>query len=233
MVVSGTRAALAAFRLCDPRVRIDSCVRDGRRLRPGGIILRLRGRAKSLLAAERTALNFLGRLSGIATLTRQFVSALPPGSRTKILDTRKTTPLLRTLEKEAVRHGGGTNHRMSLSDAVLLKDNHISVFGGIVKALTRTRQVLGRTASIEVEVGSLRDLVSALEFGADRVLLDNMSDAEIRQAVKLAGRKIPLEVSGGVTLDRIPRLGKIGVDYISVGALTHSAPAANLSMDIC
>lgn len=232
LVVSGISAARLAFQLSDPSIRILRASKDGQNIRPGSAVLSLAGRSRSLLSAERTALNFLGKLSGIATLTRSFVKTIPKGSRAKILDTRKTTPLFRVLEKAAVRHGGGTNHRMSLGDAVLLKDNHVLLMGGVHRAVRATRQKLGPATLIEVEVQNLPELKDAIAAGADRVLLDNMTDEQIRRAIQQVGGKIPVEVSGGITIERIPRLARLGVDFISVGALTHSAPAAKLSMNI-
>ncbi len=232
MVVSGMPAAMAAFRATSRRVRFGLRVPNGRVVRRGQTLLKLAGPARALLAAERTALNFLGRLSGIATRTRQFVRAVPRGCRAKILDTRKTTPLLRRLEKEAVLHGGGENHRMTLSDAVLLKDNHVALFGGVARAVFATRRRLGRTVAIEVEVSTAREAIEALISGADRLLLDNMTNREIRAAVGLSGGRVPIEVSGGVTLDRIAALSRLGVDYISVGSITHSVRSAKISMDI-
>ncbi|OGH59187.1 MAG: nicotinate-nucleotide diphosphorylase (carboxylating) [Candidatus Lindowbacteria bacterium RIFCSPLOWO2_12_FULL_62_27] len=238
MIVSGTAPALMAFRLCDPRVRVLKSVRDGRRVGPGRPILRVKGRARSLLSAERTALNFLSRLCGVATLTRRFVDAVPAGARARarararILDTRKTTPLLRHLEKSAVAHGGGKNHRMTLSEAVLLKDNHVLLLGGVLPAIRAVRRRLGKSVEIEVEVKSFAELREALSEGAGRVLLDNMTDRQVRRAMRMVGGRAKVEVSGGVGLDRISRLARLGVDYISVGALTHSALAAKISMDV-
>lgn len=232
MVVSGVEAAVEVFRICDPSAKILKQVRAGTVLGSSACILRVRSSARSLLAAERTALNFLAHLSGIATLTRAFVRAVPKNCRAKILDTRKTTPLWRRLEKQAVKDGGGMNHRMSLGDAVLLKDNHVEILGGVACAVAATRESIGRGVPIEVEVKSLSELREALRSGANRVLLDNMTDAQVREAVKIVGGDIPIEVSGGVTLSRVPRLARLGVDYISVGALTHSAPAARMSMDL-
>jgi len=213
-------------------------VRDGRRVGPGRPILRVKGRARSLLSAERTALNFLSRLCGVATLTRRFVDAVPAGARARarararILDTRKTTPLLRHLEKSAVAHGGGKNHRMTLSEAVLLKDNHVLLLGGVLPAIRAVRRRLGKSVEIEVEVKSFAELREALSEGAGRVLLDNMTDRQVRRAMRMVGGRAKVEVSGGVGLDRISRLARLGVDYISVGALTHSALAAKISMDV-
>lgn len=233
LVVSGMDLARAVFRCCDAGSHVVSAARDGQVLSPGRVILRVRGCARRLMAAERTALNFLAHLSGIATLTRQYVSAVPRGCRACILDTRKTTPLYRVLEKAAVKHGGGTNHRMDLADAVLLKDNHVAILGGVARAVRSTRAQVGRKMKIEVEVSTIGELREAIDAGADRVLLDNMSDAMVRRAVKIVAGRIPVEASGGVTLKRIPRLARAGVDFISVGALTHSAPAARISMDVC
>lgn len=235
LVVSGIEAAAAAFRLLDSRSRVSCPVQNGRVVRPGQVLLKVSARARAILAAERTALNFLSHLCGIATLTRAFVGRLPKATkpRTRILDTRKTTPLLRHLEKDAVRHGGGHNHRRTLAAAVLLKDNHVRLLGGVGPAVRASRRSMrGRRLPIEVEVGTLRELREALSAGADRVLLDNMTDAMIRRCVREVRGRIPVEVSGGVGPGRIARLARLGVDFISIGALTHSAPAAKLSMDI-
>ncbi len=187
---------------------------------------------RNLLEAERTALNFLGHLSGIATLTRRFVEAVS-GTKTKILDTRKTTPGWRLLEKYAVRQGGGHNHRLGLFDMVLIKDNHIQAAGGIVSAVLKVRRYFeekGNPLPIEVEVKNLKELEDVLPLKVDRILLDNMTRDSLREAVKVAAGRVPLEASGGVTLDTVRAIAETGVDFISVGALTHSAPALDLSM---
>jgi nicotinate-nucleotide pyrophosphorylase (carboxylating) len=184
------------------------------------------------LAAERTALNLVQRMSGIATLAQQAMTSVR-GSKLKVLDTRKTPPGMRSLSKEAVRLGGASNHRFGLFDGVLIKDNHIAAVGGSIKeALRRARAHAPRLVKIEIEVTNLKQLAEAIEEGADVVMLDNMDDELIRKAVALAAGRVPLEVSGGVTLDRLPRLAKLGVDFVSMGSLTHSARAMDLSLEI-
>ena len=182
-----------------------------------------------MLTAERTALNFLQRLSGIATLTRRYVDAA--AGRITVLDTRKTTPVLRALEKYAVRVGGGTNHRFGLEDGILIKDNHVRLAGGIEAAMSRMRDA-GLRIPIEIEAQSLEQVSAAIDAGADIVLLDNLSIAEIREAVRRIDGRAKVEVSGGVTLERLPEIAETGADYVSVGALTHSAPAADLSFEL-
>jgi nicotinate-nucleotide pyrophosphorylase (carboxylating) len=208
--------------------RFEPLVRDGRVLVPGPVG-RVEGPARSVLAAERTALNLLGRLSGIATLTRSYVDAVS-GTGVEILDTRKTTPGLRALEKYAVRCGGGTNHRLGLYDAVLIKDNHIRLAGGIRAAVERARSS-GTTLPVEVEAESLEDVREALEAGADLILLDNMEPSMLREAVSLAGHP-RLEASGGVTLETVREIAETGVDFVSIGALTHSARALDVSLEV-
>jgi nicotinate-nucleotide pyrophosphorylase (carboxylating) len=193
------------------------------------VVAEYRGYAAAMLTAERTALNFVQRLSGIATLTRQFVEAA--AGRLVILDTRKTTPLLRALEKYAVRVGGGTNHRSGLDEGILIKDNHIRLAGGVAAAVTRMRKA-NREMPTEVEAERLEDVDEALDAGADLVLLDNLSTADIIEAVKRCRGVAKTEISGGVTLARMPELAATGADYVSIGALTHSAPAADLSFEI-
>jgi nicotinate-nucleotide pyrophosphorylase (carboxylating) len=202
---------------------------DGSLCDPGTIVAAFKGRADALLIGERTALNFIQRLSGIATLTKQFVEAA--ASRIVVLDTRKTTPLMRALEKYAVRAGGGTNHRFGLDDGVLIKDNHVRLAGGVVTAVQRMRAA-NRNLPVEVEAQSLCEVDAALAAGADIVLLDNLSTAEIIDAVGRCRGKARTEISGGVTLARMPELAATGADYVSIGALTHSAPAADLSFEI-
>jgi nicotinate-nucleotide pyrophosphorylase (carboxylating) len=203
--------------------------RDGDRCEPGTVVARLAGPAAALLTAERTALNILQHLSGIATLTRQFVEAA--GERLVVLDTRKTLPTLRRLAKYAVRCGGGTNHRFGLFDAVLIKDNHIRLAGGIGAAVARARKA-GAGLVVEVETQSLEQVDVALAAGADVIMLDNLSDAVMRDAIQRIAGRARVEISGGVTLDRIPALAALGADTVSVGALTHSAPAADISLEI-
>ncbi len=229
-VIAGLPVAAAVFRRVDPAVRFTPRVRDGDRVAPGDVIAEVEGPARSLLAAERTALNFLQRLSGIATLTRRFVDAVA-GTRAVILDTRKTHPGYRALEKYAVRMGGGQNHRMGLYDMILIKDNHIAAAGSITAAVRRARAAYPHLP-VEVEVQDLDQLREALELPVDRIMLDNFDLEGIRAAVQMAAGRVPLEVSGGVTLERVAELAATGVDYISVGALTHSAPALDISMDV-
>jgi nicotinate-nucleotide pyrophosphorylase (carboxylating) len=200
---------------------------DGDALEPGPVA-RVDGPARAVLTAERTALNVLGRLSGIATLTRRYVDAVA-GTRVRILDTRKTTPGLRVLEKHAVRCGGGVNHRLGLYDAILIKDNHLRLAGSITDAVERARSA---HVPVEVECDTLDQVREALAAGADRILLDNMSLPDLREAVALAGGRTPLEASGGVTLDTVRAIAETGVDFISIGALTHSARALDVSLEV-
>ena len=228
-VLAGLDVALEAFRQLDRQVQPDLRKRDGDSCRAGDEIGEVTGSARALLVGERTALNFLQRLSGIATRARQFVDAA--NGRIGILDTRKTTPTLRVLEKYAVAVGGAINHRMGLFDAVLIKDNHVRLAGGVKAAvdLVRARWPGMR---IEIEAQSLPEVDQALDAGADIVLADNLSIDEIRQTVERARGRAKVEISGGVTLDRIPELAATGADWVSVGALTHSAPAVDISFEI-
>lgn len=228
-VVAGLEVACEAFRQLDPSVVISVIKADGERCGAGQAIVVLRGSAAAMLTAERTALNFLQRLSGIATLTRRFVDAA--NGRIHVLDTRKTTPLLRALEKYAVRAGGGMNHRSSLDTGILIKDNHIRLAGGVTAAVQRMRKANGEMPT-EVEVQTLDEVDAALEGGADIVLVDNMRGPDILEAVRRCRGHARVEISGGVTLERMPELSATGADYVSVGALTHSAPAIDLSFDI-
>jgi nicotinate-nucleotide pyrophosphorylase (carboxylating) len=229
-VVAGLDLAEAAFRELDPDVRFERVVEDGGKVAAGGTIAQISGRTRALLTAERTALNFLGRLSGIATLTAAFVRAVD-GTGARIACTRKTTPGLRALEKEAVRAGGGINHRFGLYDAVLVKDNHIAAAGGIAKALERLGARKGHAVKVEVEVDSLEQLEEALRFPIDAVLLDNMDAATLKQAVKLVAGRVMTEASGGVTLENVREIASTGVDLISVGALTHSPQNLDSSLE--
>jgi nicotinate-nucleotide pyrophosphorylase (carboxylating) len=228
-VLAGLDVARAVFVEVDPSIDFVSRRTDGTRCHAGDLIATVRGRAASLLTAERTALNFLQHLSGIATLTNQFVVATH--GLVTILDTRKTIPTLRALAKYAVQCGGGTNHRMGLYDAVLIKDNHIRVAGGVAEAIRRVK-ARGLRLPIEVEAQSLADVDAAADAGPDIIMLDNLDDATMVEAVRRIGRRARIEVSGRITLDRIPSLAALGVDVISVGALTHSAPAADISLEI-
>jgi nicotinate-nucleotide pyrophosphorylase (carboxylating) len=228
-VVAGLDIAREVFTQVDPAMTFTPRQQDGDQCAAGSGIADLHGRARAILAAERTALNFLQHLSGIATLTRAFVEAA--GGQLTVLDTRKTIPLLRALAKYAVRCGGGANHRLGLFDAVLIKDNHIAVAGGMIEAVRRARQhAPGMT--IEVEAQSLDDVDRALEAGADVIMLDNLDTPTMRDAIRRIAGRARTEISGGVTLADMWRLRDIGADCLSVGALTHSAPAADLSLDV-
>lgn len=235
VVVAGMDAALAVFRRVDPTLDLQAELGNGTEAAPEETLLRIRGSLRSILTAERVALNFLGRLSGIATSTRRFVLEVS-GTGATILDTRKTTPGWRALEKEAVRAGGGGNHRMGLHDMVLVKDNHIRSAGGLTAAVEGVRRGNRSGLPVEVEVGSLGELNEALELGVDRILLDNMSLDEMTRAVSRARESEKshpeLEASGNMTLDRVRAVAETGVDFISVGALTHSAPGADLSLRV-
>ncbi len=232
LVACGAQVFARAFYAVDPGVRVEQLVPDGTLVEPGSVLWRVEGNARSLLAAERTALNLAQRLSGTATLTRRFVDALPAGSPTRIADTRKTTPGLRALERYAVRMGGGKNHRDCLGSAVLIKDNHVAAAGSVTEAVRRARAYAPHTSRIEVEVDTLEQLDEALTAGADIIMLDNFDDTRTEVALTRARGKALIEVSGGITLERVARLGALGVDVISVGALTHSAPAADISLDL-
>ena len=229
LVVAGIAVATAAFELADPAAVLIARVHDGTACERGSIIGEVRGPARALLGAERVALNFLQRLSGIATMTRRFVEAA--GGRITILDTRKTTPTLRALEKYAVRVGGGTNHRFGLYDAFLIKDNHIRLAGGIASAVRGARR-LRPDLPVEVEAQSLGQVDEALAAGVDVLLVDNLPLEAVREAVGRARGRSRVEISGGVTLDRIAALADTGADFVSVGALTHSAPAADISLEL-
>ncbi len=228
-VLAGLDVAAEAFRQLDPGVVITASCHDGDACEPGTVVTEVRGSASAMLTAERTALNFLQRLSGIATLTRRFVEAAAGG--VTILDTRKTTPTLRALEKYAVRAGGGTNHRSGLDEGILIKDNHIRLAGGVAEALTRMREARHQMP-IEIEAQSLEQVDEALAVGVEILLLDNLSIEQVREAVRRVAGRAKIEVSGGVTLERVAALAATGADYVSVGALTHSAPAADLSFEL-
>ncbi len=234
LVVAGIGVLEAVFTRLDWRARVRGKHADGEAVEPGTVIATARGPAAALLAGERTALNFLQRMCGIATLTQAFVRAAE-GTKVRVTDTRKTSPGVRVLEKYAVRVGGGANHRADLGSGILIKDNHLALVGSVREAVQRARAAAPHTLRVEVEVASLAQLEEALEAGADVVLLDNFATREIGEAVKRVKARAPrplLEVSGGVTLDRIRELGKTGVDVISVGALTHSARAVDLSLEM-
>jgi nicotinate-nucleotide pyrophosphorylase (carboxylating) len=230
-VVAGLDAALLAFELLDPDLRIERLRADGSRVARGETVARIAGRARPVLAAERTALNLLCRMSGVATATRAFADAIT-GSKATIVCTRKTTPGLRTLEKEAVRLGGGANHRFGLDDAMLIKDNHIAMAGGVRSALERARQHAGHLVKIELEVDTLDQLAEALEVGVDAVLLDNMASETLRRAVAMVDGRAVTEASGRISLETIAAVAATGVDLISSGWITHSAPILDLGLDI-
>lgn len=231
-VIAGTELAGTAFRLLDPRALIAVHAVDGSAVATGDIVMSIEGTTRGILSAERVALNFLQQLSGVSTLTSSFVAAVR-GTRARILDTRKTTPGWRILEKNAVRMGGGSNHRMDLAEMALIKDNHLVAAGGdVAAAISRVRALLPKGAEVEVEADTLDQVRAAVSAGAERVLLDNMTLDEMRAAVALAAGRVRLEASGGVTLATVRRIAETGVDDISVGALTHSAPALDLSLSI-
>ncbi|WP_296711573.1 carboxylating nicotinate-nucleotide diphosphorylase [Rhodoblastus sp.] len=230
-VLAGLGLARKAFELVDPSLRFEALARDGDHFAPGAVLARIEGSARGILSAERVALNFLGRLCGIATLTSQYAEAVAP-TKAKICCTRKTTPGLRAFEKYAVRCGGGVNHRFGLDDAVLIKDNHIAVAGGVAPALRAAKAFVGHLVKIEIEVDTLDQLREVLAEGADAVLLDNMDPAQLREAVAMIGGRMKAEASGGIHLAGLREVAETGVDLISSGALTHSAPVLDLGLDI-
>ena len=229
LVAAGVEIASALFRALDPAVEIELLAKDGDRIEHGTTLMRLAGNARAMLAAERSALNTLQHLSGIATLTRQYVDAIE-GTGAVLLDTRKTIPGLRVLEKYAARMGGAQNHRMRLEDGVLIKDNHVAVCGGVAEAVRRAKAA-NTELQVQVEVDRLDQIEPALAAGADRLLLDNMDPQMLREAVALVARRVPLEASGGVTLETVRFLAETGVDFISVGRITQSAPAVDIGLD--
>ncbi len=228
--VAGLDCARLAIAALDPTTTFEIVTPDGADIAKGGVIARVEGNARSILSAERVALNFLGRLCGVATLTRAYVRAIE-GTGARIVCTRKTTPGLRALEKYAVRCGGGTNHRFGLDDAILIKDNHIAACGGVRQALERARAGVGHLMKIELEVDSLDQLDEALPFAPDVIMLDNFSLADLAEAVRRTGGRVPLEASGGVNLSTVRAIAETGVDAISVGALTHSASVLDIGLD--
>jgi nicotinate-nucleotide pyrophosphorylase (carboxylating) len=230
-VAAGLEPAAAVFRLLEEEFTAEHRTVDGDRFDAGSVLLDLRGSARAMLTGERTALNLLGRLCGIATLTRRYVDAVA-GTGAAITCTRKTTPGLRAREKYAVRCGGGRNHRFGLDDAVLVKDNHLIMAGGVGEAVTRARSAVGHTVTVEVEVETLAELEAALEAGVDVVMLDNMDTETLRRAVTVARGRAVTEASGGITLDTVAEVAATGVDLISVGELTHSAPALDLTLEL-
>jgi nicotinate-nucleotide pyrophosphorylase (carboxylating) len=229
--MAGGPVAALAFELMDLSIEVEQIVPDGSPVAVGEAVIRVEGPAAAVLSAERTALHFLGRLCGIATLTARYVEAVA-GTGAVIAGTRKTTPGLRALEKYAVRCGGGSNHRFGLDDAVLIKDNHLAVAGSIEAAVTRVRERVGHTVTIELEVDTLNQLEAALELGIDIVLLDNMDAETLRRAVEIVGGRVITEASGGITLKTAGEIARTGVDVLSVGALTHSAPVLDLGLDV-
>ncbi len=228
--VAGLHFAFEAFRLLEEDVTCEALVEEGQRVRKDTVLALIKGHTRTVLTAERTALNILQRTTGIATLTRKFVDEVE-GLSVRVLDTRKTTPMLRAIEKYAVRKGGGRNHRFGLYDGILIKDNHILAAGGITNAVKRARGA-HPFMKIEVETGNVDEVLEAIAAGASIVMLDNMSLEEMREAVKKVDRRAEMEASGGVNLDTARAIAKTGVHYISVGALTHSAPATDISLEI-
>ncbi|HEY6101288.1 MAG TPA: carboxylating nicotinate-nucleotide diphosphorylase, partial [Anaeromyxobacter sp.] len=230
LVVAGTAVARRVFDRLGAACRFDA--EDGARVARGTTFGAASGPVRALLAAERTSLNFLQRLSGVATATRRCVDALAAGGKTRLLDTRKTTPGWRMLEKAAVRAGGGKNHRFALGDGILVKDNHVAACGGVAEAVRRARERAGAMLKIEVEVVDLPGLDAAIAAGAEIVLLDNMDDATTAEAVRRAAGRVLLEASGNMTLERLPRVAGTGVDFVSMGAITHSARAVDISFEL-
>jgi nicotinate-nucleotide pyrophosphorylase (carboxylating) len=229
IVVAGLEIAAAFFRRLDPEVRIETLASDGDKVEAGAVLMRLNGNARALLTAERSALNTLQHLSGIATLTRRYVDAIA-GTGATVLDTRKTIPGLRVLEKYAARMGGAQNHRMRLDDGVLIKDNHVGLCGGVAEAVRRAKSA-DTGLPVQVEIDRIEQIEPALAAGADRLLLDNMPPPALREAVALVAGRVPLEASGGVNLDTVHAIAETGVDYISVGRITQSAPAVDIGLD--
>ena len=229
--IAGLEIACSAFGLLDDGVEVEILVADGTTVEAGTVIAQISGPARAILSAERVALNLLGRLCGIATLTAGVASAVA-GTGVDIACTRKTTPGLRMLEKYAVRAGGGANHRFGLDDAVLIKDNHVAVAGGVAAAITAARKAVGHLVKIETEVDTLDQLAEAMEAGADVVLLDNMAPDDLRKAVEMTAGRIPLEASGGISTDNVREIAETGVDVISMGWLTHSARTLDVALDI-
>jgi nicotinate-nucleotide pyrophosphorylase (carboxylating) len=230
-VVAGLDASLIAFELLDPGLEIAQLKNDGARVERGDVVARVAGRARPVLAAERTALNLLSRLSGVATATRSLADAIG-NHKAKIVCTRKTTPGLRILEKEAVRLGGGANHRFGLDDAMLIKDNHVAMAGGVAEALRRAKAAAGHLVKIELEVDTLDQLADALEEGVDAVLLDNMNPETLTRAVAMVGGRAITEASGRITHETVAAIAASGVDLISSGWITHSAPILDLGLDV-
>jgi len=231
MIIAGIHVFEGVFMAVDPGIRFRGKIRDGQPAKKGDVIAEVSGRLDSILRAERVALNFFQRMCGIATLTRRYVEEVK-GTRARILDTRKTVPGLRVLDKYAVRTGGGQNHRFALYDGILIKDNHITAAGGITAAVKRAAAAKTPGLKIEVEVKNLKEVREALRAGADMIMLDNMSLTEMEKAVRLIAGRVPVEASGNVSLLNVRKVAETGVDYISAGALTHSVPAADISLNI-
>ena len=229
IVVAGLEIAAGFFRMLDTQARIERLVEDGQRVAPGTVLMRIEGNARAMLTAERSALNTLQHLSGIATLTRTYVDAIA-GTGATVIDTRKTIPGLRALEKYAVRMGGAQNHRLRLDDGVLIKDNHVAVCGGVAEAVRRAKAA-NTGLQVQAEVDRVSQIEPALEAGVDRLLLDNMDLATLREAVALVAGRVPLEASGGVRLETIRGIAETGVDFISLGRITQSAPAVDIGLD--
>jgi nicotinate-nucleotide pyrophosphorylase (carboxylating) len=232
LVLAGGDAFARVFYRLDPGVRVERLVADVTHVEAGTALFTIDGSARALLAAERTALNFVQRLSGVATLAARFVAAVPPDCKLRIIDTRKTTPGLRALERAAVRAGGAHNHRDNLGTAILIKDNHVAIAGGVKNAVARAREHAVHMTRVEVEVDTLEQLDEALAAGAEVVLLDNFTFDAMAEAVRRTAGRAVLEVSGGVKVEQIAAIARLGVDLVSIGALTHSAPAADISLEI-
>ena len=234
-ILAGVEVARRVFEKLDPRLKMTVFINDGAAVKPGDIAFEVEGPVRSLLVAERTMLNIMQRMSGIATMTAAYQNRLK-GLKTKVLDTRKTTPGMRLLEKDAVKIGGGENHRIGLFDMILIKDNHVDFAGGIANAVERAREYCrrtGRDLKIEVETRNEQEILQALESGADRIMFDNFTPEQTRRAVELIAGRAETESSGGITLENLRQYGEAGVDYISVGALTHSVKGLDMSFKAC
>ncbi len=231
LVLSGLDVAACVFHRIDPDLSFERRREDGETVSRGEVVATLSGSTRAILTGERTALNFLQRLSGIATHTRAFVQRLE-GSGVRLLDTRKTTPGWRYLEKRAVRHGGGLNHRFALFDGILIKDNHLAAVGSLAEAISQARRRASHLSKVEVEIERIEDIEPALEAGADVLLLDNMDEATLAKAVALVAGRVPTEASGGVTLERLEAIARTGVSFVSCGAITHGARAVDLALEV-
>lgn len=230
-VVAGLNISKLVFQTVDKNIKFVFKVKDGDKVKKNKILAQISGNANSILKAERTALNFIQQLSGVATLTFQFVQKVKP-YKTVILDTRKTVPMMRVLQKYAVRCGGGYNHRINLGEKILIKDNHIKIAGGVSKAIEQVRKKLGKNIKIEVEIDNLKDLRIALNYNVHTIMLDNMKGSLLKNAVRMINGKSKVEISGGVNLKNVREIAKLGVNYISIGALTHSAPSLDISLEL-